>query len=69
MLTYAGMQYLSVYPSSTLPVVDIIDPITGGLLTRIEEYQSAEQMVLHLTLLTYADVLLTYADVCGLPLY
>jgi hypothetical protein len=62
MLTYAGMQYLSVYPSSTLPVVDIIDPITGGLLMRIEEYQSAEQMVLHLTLLTYADVLLTYAD-------
>ena len=40
-----GTQYLSCYPTSTLPVVDIIDPITGGLLVRIEEYQSAEQMV------------------------
>jgi hypothetical protein len=56
MLTYAGIQYLSVYPSSTLPVVDIIDPSTGGLLMRIEEYQPVEQMVLHLTLLTHADV-------------
>jgi hypothetical protein len=45
----AGMQYLSVYPASTLPIVDIIDPITGGLLERIEEYQSAEQMVERLT--------------------
>ncbi len=27
------------YPSSTLPIVDIIDPFTDGLLERIEEYQ------------------------------
>ena len=44
-----GTQYLSCYPASTLPVVDIIDPITGGLLERIEQYQSAEQMVERLT--------------------
>ena len=35
----AGMQYLSCYPATSLPVVDIIDPITGGLLERIDEYQ------------------------------
>ncbi len=45
----AGAQYLSCYPSRTLPVVDIVDPITGGLLERIEEYQTAEQMVERLT--------------------
>jgi hypothetical protein len=45
----AGMQYLSCYPTGQLPIVDIIDPITGGLLERIEEYQNAEQMVERLT--------------------
>jgi hypothetical protein len=45
----AGMQYLSCYPAATLPLVDIVDPITGGLLERIEEYQTAEQMVERLT--------------------
>ena len=45
----AGAQYLSCYPSHALPVVDIVDPITGGLLERIEEYQTAEQMVERLT--------------------
>lgn len=45
----AGSQYLSCYPAATLPLVDIVDPITGGLLERIEEYQTAEQMVERLT--------------------
>lgn len=45
----AGSQYLSCYPANSLPIVDIIDPITGGLLERIEEYQTPDQMVERLT--------------------
>ncbi|EKX33807.1 hypothetical protein GUITHDRAFT_90646 [Guillardia theta CCMP2712] len=41
----AGRQYLSIYPSYTFPVIDIIDPLTGALLERIEEYIAPKDLV------------------------
>ena len=38
-----GVQYLSCRPATSLPIVDILDPITGGLLELFEVYQSAEK--------------------------
>jgi hypothetical protein len=47
--TSPGTQYLSMYPSSTFPIVDIIHPTTGALPQRVEGHQSPEQMVEHMT--------------------
>eukprot|EP00960_Hanusia_phi_P016185 477276-Hanusia_phi.AAC.1 len=41
----AGRQYLTIYPSYTFPVIDIIDPLTGALLERIEEYIAPKDLV------------------------
>jgi hypothetical protein len=58
--------YLWVYHPGTLPIVDIVEPISGVLLQRIANRHSVEQMVLCIALLKHACVLLTYADACGL---
>ena len=61
----AGIEYRSCYPANTLPIVDIIDPITGGLAERIEEYQSGEQMAERLT--RFADSHHFYDTCPGAP--
>eukprot|EP00286_Rhodomonas_abbreviata_P010586 CAMPEP_0181337434 /NCGR_PEP_ID=MMETSP1101-20121128/28011_1 /TAXON_ID=46948 /ORGANISM="Rhodomonas abbreviata, Strain Caron Lab Isolate" /LENGTH=396 /DNA_ID=CAMNT_0023447917 /DNA_START=12 /DNA_END=1199 /DNA_ORIENTATION=+ len=45
----AGAQHLSLYPSMTLPIVDIVDPMTGALLERMTGYLPPEEMLERLT--------------------
>eukprot|EP00285_Hemiselmis_virescens_P017208 CAMPEP_0173387314 /NCGR_PEP_ID=MMETSP1356-20130122/9829_1 /TAXON_ID=77927 ORGANISM="Hemiselmis virescens, Strain PCC157" /NCGR_SAMPLE_ID=MMETSP1356 /ASSEMBLY_ACC=CAM_ASM_000847 /LENGTH=564 /DNA_ID=CAMNT_0014343877 /DNA_START=277 /DNA_END=1971 /DNA_ORIENTATION=+ len=45
----SGQHYLSLYASHDLPIVDIIDPMTGAMLDRIVGYTTPEDMIERLT--------------------
>eukprot|EP00961_Rhodomonas_salina_P083780 1125780-Rhodomonas_salina.5 len=45
----AGAQHISLYPCMELPMVDIVDPVTGALLERFNGYLAPEEMLERLT--------------------